>query len=609
MADESGTGLGAKAIPWGMIAGAGALVAAVVGWLVLGPPREGPVGGQSPAAQAPVPAAGAGVASNAATEAPLQGDETPATTEAETVAASPQPGPPEAAPAAEPTVPEPAVPTAEAQSTGSVTPAPEVDTASAPPPVAAVPDLPQAEPRLAEAPDTADQGADSTTAAPTAQAPLPADTEASAQPPSFDVTPALVGGNLLVAGRASPGAVVTVLVDGVASLDVTADAGGQFAAFLPLAASDAARAITLSSRLGDGSPVASDGALIVAPAPPQSEPAAPPDEVVASAAPGADPGASSVAGRVATDPAPPAPVDATVATVPSEGAAETALAPAPGTPVGVDTPAAADTAATAPTAAAPTATDADAPVSERAPASAAPAAPALLLATPEGIEVVQPPGADVARADLSLDVISYGAFGSVDLDGRATPGALVRLYRDNALAAEVRAGSDARWRADLGGVPPGLYQLRIDEVSAEGQVARRIELPFLREDPAALAAAAAAVPGLSGGGPAAAAPLPSAPSVPLTTAETASATAVPVAPLAEPPPLPADAPAPTSDPVSTSAPVRVGLVTVQPGNTLWGIASERYGQGLLFVRLFEANRDRIRDPDLIYPGQVFTLPE
>jgi nucleoid-associated protein YgaU len=596
-----------------MIAGAGALVAAVVGWLVLGPPREGPVAGQSPAAQAPVPAAGAGVASNAATEAPLQGDETPATTEPETVAASPQPEPPEAAPAAEPTVPEPAVPTAEAQSTGSVAPAPAVDTASAPPPVAAVPDLPQAEPGLTEAPDTADQGADSTSAAPTAQAPLPADTEASAQPPSFDVTPALVGGSLLVAGRASPGAVVTVLVDGVASLDVTADAGGQFAAFLPLAASDAARAITLSSRLGDGAPVASDGALIVAPAPPQSEPAAPPDEVVASAAPGADPAADpvapSVAGRVATDPAPPAPVDATVATVPSEGAAETASAPAPGTPVEVDTPAAVDTAATAPIATAPTATDADAPVSEPAPASAAPAAPALLLATPEGIEVVQPPGADVARADLSLDVISYGASGSVDLDGRATPGALVRLYRDNALAAEVRASADARWRADLGGVPPGLYQLRIDEVSAEGRVARRIELPFLREDPAALAAAAAAVPGLSGGGPAAAAPLPSAPSVPLTTAETASATVVPAAPATEPPPVPSDAPAPTSARAPTSAPVRVGLVTVQPGNTLWGIASERYGQGLLFVRLFEANRDRIRDPDLIYPGQVFTLPE
>jgi nucleoid-associated protein YgaU len=53
----------------------------------------------------------------------------------------------------------------------------------------------------------------------------------------------------------------------------------------------------------------------------------------------------------------------------------------------------------------------------------------------------------------------------------------------------------------------------------------------------------------------------------------------------------------------------VRLVTVQPGNTLWGISRRSYGEGTLFVRVFEANRARIRDPDLIYPGQVFTVPD
>ena len=52
----------------------------------------------------------------------------------------------------------------------------------------------------------------------------------------------------------------------------------------------------------------------------------------------------------------------------------------------------------------------------------------------------------------------------------------------------------------------------------------------------------------------------------------------------------------------------VSLLTVQPGNTLWGIAREKYGDGFLYVRVFEANTDRIRDPDLIYPGQIFTVP-
>ena len=52
----------------------------------------------------------------------------------------------------------------------------------------------------------------------------------------------------------------------------------------------------------------------------------------------------------------------------------------------------------------------------------------------------------------------------------------------------------------------------------------------------------------------------------------------------------------------------VKLVTVQPGATLWAIARERYGQGELYLQLYEANRDQIRDPDLIYPGQIFDIP-
>lgn len=53
----------------------------------------------------------------------------------------------------------------------------------------------------------------------------------------------------------------------------------------------------------------------------------------------------------------------------------------------------------------------------------------------------------------------------------------------------------------------------------------------------------------------------------------------------------------------------VKLVTVQPGATLWAIARDRYGQGQLYLQLYEANKDQIRDPDLIYPGQVFGLPD
>ena len=50
------------------------------------------------------------------------------------------------------------------------------------------------------------------------------------------------------------------------------------------------------------------------------------------------------------------------------------------------------------------------------------------------------------------------------------------------------------------------------------------------------------------------------------------------------------------------------IVIVQPGNSLWRIARRTYGEGVQFTLIFGANADQIRDPDLIYPGQIFTLP-
>jgi nucleoid-associated protein YgaU len=48
---------------------------------------------------------------------------------------------------------------------------------------------------------------------------------------------------------------------------------------------------------------------------------------------------------------------------------------------------------------------------------------------------------------------------------------------------------------------------------------------------------------------------------------------------------------------------------VQPGNSLWRLARRTYGEGLRFSVIYEANKDRVRDPDLIYPGQVLSLPQ
>jgi len=50
------------------------------------------------------------------------------------------------------------------------------------------------------------------------------------------------------------------------------------------------------------------------------------------------------------------------------------------------------------------------------------------------------------------------------------------------------------------------------------------------------------------------------------------------------------------------------FVVVQPGNSLWRLARKTYGEGTRFHLIYEANREQIQTPDLIYPGQVFRLP-
>lgn len=225
----------------------------------------------------------------------------------------------------------------------------------------------------------------------------------------------------------------------------------------------------------------------------------------------------------------------------------------------------------------------EAPSPAAAPAAVAPAAPEVLIADSSGVRKMAPAPA----GGVVIDTISYAANGDVLLTGRA-PG-LVRLYLDDALVAETRP-VEGIWEARLADVAPGLYRLRADEIGADGKVVSRFETPFQREAPETLAAAMApAAPVPAGGG----LPMPVLPSAPpaMTTAE-----ATPIT-------LPALPQGPA--PVVTEATV----VTVQPGFTLWRIARENYGNGLLYVKVFQANRDQIRDPDLIYPGQVFTVPD
>jgi hypothetical protein len=52
-----------------------------------------------------------------------------------------------------------------------------------------------------------------------------------------------------------------------------------------------------------------------------------------------------------------------------------------------------------------------------------------------------------------------------------------------------------------------------------------------------------------------------------------------------------------------------GVYIVRRGNSLWVIARQIYGKGFRYTAIYSANRDQIRDPNLIYPGQTFKLPK
>ncbi len=55
--------------------------------------------------------------------------------------------------------------------------------------------------------------------------------------------------------------------------------------------------------------------------------------------------------------------------------------------------------------------------------------------------------------------------------------------------------------------------------------------------------------------------------------------------------------------------LRDGRLIVQPGYSLWRIARRVYGRGPRYTVIYAANRDQIRDPHRIYPGQLFAVPE
>ncbi len=62
-------------------------------------------------------------------------------------------------------------------------------------------------------------------------------------------------------------------------------------------------------------------------------------------------------------------------------------------------------------------------------------------------------------------------------------------------------------------------------------------------------------------------------------------------------------------PAPTQADDDVEYYEIKKGDTLWAIAQEHYGDGNQYNKIFEENREVIKDPDLIFPGQKIRIPK
>ena len=453
--------------------------------------------------------------------------------------------------------------------------------------------------------------------------------------PKFDIVRIEIDGSALIAGQAEGRGYVVLSVNGVEQPEARADlkGNGQFVifAFLPTTADQQSLKLHLYAEDGSG-PVASVQTVFVAPV-----------KVVSS---GTESAAAAVEEEVAAS---------------EDPESETEMASTEAKSTNLEAAAAqaekADAALVAEADAAPVAEAVAAPGAEEVTASKEPesetelastdmgssnveatSAPAtVILADEDGVRVLQDGAPAAVAPAVTIDTISYSSNGDVILGGRGQAGNFVRIYLDNQSIATSEIAVDGYWAVELSDIEPGIYTLRIDELNPAGDVVSRAETPFKREAAEELAELMAVetqaeeprveVPSESAVvAKAEAEAQPPAVQVETETApEKSLAQAVTQVEVNVQPEVAAldgqdeqssnggsavveGLPAETA-PALRAPSKKFRVRTVQPGSTLWAIAKESYGAGIEYFKVFEANKERIRDPDLIYPGQVFEIPD
>jgi len=209
--------------------------------------------------------------------------------------------------------------------------------------------------------------------------------------------------------------------------------------------------------------------------------------------------------------------------------------------------------------------------------------PVVALVTPNKPTVVlSQPGAPKPAGAVVVETVEIEPGGKFHVSGQARPGAALRLYLNDSFITSVTAGADGRFAVTINeGVAPGNYRVRLDEASSSGTVRARAEVPFTAPETTASVSAQATTSKRQDS---------ATPQQPQLAA--AGATVLPDG---------------SSSPSTVVVP-KITTTTVSRGDSLWRLSQVSYGAGMRYAVIYKANREQIRNPNLIYPGQVFVVP-
>lgn len=489
---------------------------------------------------------------------------------------------------------------------------------------------------VASAPETSEQppqAQDAQGEAPAAsgEVPLPDDPTTTGKQgrlaaPSFDLLRAEPDGSLLIAGKAPPEATVEVMAGDTVLTRATAGPEGDFVAVLddPLAPGDyvlSLRATTPDNDVSDSTETA-----VV------SIPETADGQVLALLQ---EPGAAAELVTVPEAPAAAETPDATAEAEPEEIAAADEQQPAGESEAAEAAGPAEDEAQTT----------AEPETAGEETVAAAEAAPDEAAEEPSGIAEEEAAASDEPEATPQPAPAGNVVVEAVEIEGdtvfvagQADPGSMVRVYANALHLGDARTSQGGRFLVEAQReLPVGDYVIRADLLGADGAVLARAAVPFEREPGESIAAVAVApeapepeaieedaasaqeavapageeaaeasdpAPAETGEevalAPEAASPQGEAEEQATAEPEAEAGTVIAAAPAAE-----------VAEESEITAPPlqRVdGAVIIRRGDNLWRLSRRVYGKGVRYSTIYLANQDQIRNPDLIWPGQVFTVP-